>query len=102
MHLELLAHIVMEPFKPFYLLSTKTPDSEIILDAVMEPQKFLDFETFDVGGNPQATAYIGQTVKIWEDEEDTTINKDWLIRAKRAKGTKEYKSLQCKFFRKDE
>lgn len=105
MHLGLLAHISAESYKPYYLLSTKTPEKEIVIDGFMERVYYCDVETAEL--KPHEVMVIGKHIILTSDinvhdTDDTTVNKDWLIRAKRKPGTEEYISLQYKFYRRDE
>jgi hypothetical protein len=103
MRLALLAHLNMEPYKPFYHISTKAKSELIRLDAVIEAGRGYDWETQGLAG-PSVGAQMPEEREMVfvYDEEETVINKDWLIRAKRMKGSKEYKSLQNKFFIQDD
>lgn len=91
MVLKLLALLTVEDYHPFYKLSTKTPDKEIILDGVIEMSN--DYEVSYLGDIDDP---IPTMVNIHDCE--TPLNKDWLIRAKR----ENLRELQYKFFRRDE
>ena len=91
MVLKLLALLTVEDYHPFYKLSTKTPDKEIILDGVIEMSN--DYEVSYLGDIDDP---ITTMVNIHDCE--TPLNKDWHIRAKR----ENLRELQYKFFRRDE
>ena len=92
MIIKLLALLTVENYHPFYKLSTKTPEKEIILDGVIELTN--DYEVSYLGDIDDPTP----TMVSVHDNCETPLNKDWLIRAKREK----LKELQYKFYRRDE